>query len=458
VAGLADSAAASPLLRLIAKTAIGLHQWLTASLDASLRTTADALELARTTGVHVWDFHISLHSAAAHLSNGDVEAASSVLNTIARGLQKARPFDLLYYDFLVAWRALLRGDLPQASAAQKRSLDATVATGIPLTEAQLRLLGVWIEFRRTPAPSVDVLCELETIHRMARQTRSRLVEFSAYLAEAHFHFLSSRNREGARCLANAMRLGRENGYRNIYAWQRPMIAELCVRAVAADIESEYVQTLVRERGLASERVPVEVDAWPWPVKVVTLGRFEVLREGHPIHFTGKAQKKPLALLKALIALGGENVGESRLADLLWPDADGDAAQQALSTTLHRLRQLLGHEAAIRPQAGRLSLDRRTCWVDLWALDHLLTQAERAIAGSRPGIQAWTQSAQWTERAMDIHPCSEECCRALMQAYQRLGRRDEALAVYHRCSRHLEGHLGTRPSPQTLVLLEVLKST
>ena len=92
----------------------------------------------------------------------------------------------------------------------------------------------------------------------------------------------------------------------------------------------------------------------------------------------------------MIALGGENVSEERLSDLLWPDAEGDAAQDALSTTLHRLRHLLTHDA-IHRQAGRLSLDRRHCWVDAWALDHMLERAKDLVAGPNPREQVWTQS-------------------------------------------------------------------
>jgi LuxR family transcriptional regulator, maltose regulon positive regulatory protein len=203
-----------------------------------------------------------------------------------------------------------------------------------------------------------------------------------------------------------------------------------------------------------------------------------------------------------------------VADLLWPDADGDAAQQALSTTLHRLRQLLGRDDAIRRQAGRLRLGRKHIWLDVWAVDHLLAQAERDVGGSRVTDESWARSATLTERAvrlyggdflgddpecpwaarqaerirhrflaqlqaiarhwqargepervvecyrraLDIHPCSEECCRALMQAYQHLGRRDEALSVYTRCTTLLQETLGIHPSPQTVAILQTLKTS
>ena len=59
----------------------------------------------------------------------------------------------------------------------------------------------------------------------------------------------------------------------------------------------------------------------------------------------------------------------KLADALWPGAEGDAAAQALTTTLFRLRKLIG-EQVIRRQDGRLTLDPTLCWVDCWAFERL----------------------------------------------------------------------------------------
>ena len=140
------------------------------------------------------------------------------------------------------------------------------------------------------------------------------------------------------------------------------MAGLCARALEASIEEDYVRGLIQKRGLVPESSPVEVEAWPWPIKIFTLGRFEVLRDGEPMRFGRKVQRKPLALLKALIAFGGRSVREELVMDALWPDAEGDAARVALASALHRLRSLLGREQAVVRQEGQLSLDgRRAGW-------------------------------------------------------------------------------------------------
>jgi hypothetical protein len=187
-------------------------------------------------------------------------------------------------------------------------------------------------------------------------------------------------------------LGRAHDYLNTWMWRSATIAELAALALDADIEVDYVQRLIRERHLVPTEPPVHVETWPWPVKIFTLGRFDVLTDDRPVRFPGKAQKKPLALLRALVALGGQNVSEERVAEVLWPDAEGDAAHQALSVTLHRLRRLLGHDRAVSRNDGRLSLDPAHCWVDVWSVEQTLARAEAAIARSPARDHEWAAAS------------------------------------------------------------------
>ncbi|MEZ5581649.1 MAG: hypothetical protein R3F37_01650 [Candidatus Competibacteraceae bacterium] len=152
------------------------------------------------------------------------------------------------------------------------------------------------------------------------------------------------------------------------------VVRLCATALEADIEVEYVQTLIRKRGLLPDLSIATPEHWPCPVKIHTLGRFALVVEDQPITFGRKAQRKPLELLKALIARGGRDVPQASIADTLWPDAEGDNAQQALTTTTHRLRRLLRHEQALGVSDGRLFLDPRYCWVDVWNLERHLNEA------------------------------------------------------------------------------------
>ena len=85
----------------------------------------------------------------------------------------------------------------------------------------------------------------------------------------------------------------------------------------------------------------------------------MLKDGAPIRFTRRTQKRPLELLQALIAFGGIEVAVSALTEALWPDAEGDTAYHAFESVLYRLRQLLGSAGALTLVGGKLSLDARS---------------------------------------------------------------------------------------------------
>jgi two-component SAPR family response regulator len=115
------------------------------------------------------------------------------------------------------------------------------------------------------------------------------------------------------------------------------------------------------------------------IVIYTLGRFEVVLEGAPLRFKGRAPVRALELLSALIAAGGRGVSVASLSDSLWPEADGFDAYRAFTTTLHRLRRLLRCPEAVRLCAGRLTLDAQLCRVDLWEFERSLRAARDADA-------------------------------------------------------------------------------
>lgn len=115
------------------------------------------------------------------------------------------------------------------------------------------------------------------------------------------------------------------------------------------------------------------------VVIYALGRFEVLINGAPLRFKGRAPLRALELLTALVAAGDGGANAGRLADQLWPDADGFDAYRAFTTTLHRLRRLLGSIEAVTLSAGRLTLNQRFCTVDAWEFERALRGAADADA-------------------------------------------------------------------------------
>jgi DNA-binding SARP family transcriptional activator len=289
---------------------------------------------------------------------------------------------------------------------------------------------------------------------------------------------------------------------------------LCLRPDHG-IEPDYARLLIRRHGLVAESP--EGTEWPWPIRVRTLGRFSLLRDDEPVNAAGKTQKRPLDMLKGLIALGGRDVDSASLMAHLWPDAEGDTARVAFDTTLHRLRKLLGADAALQLQDGKLTLSTRHAWVDTWAFERLAGQAIDKLAGhngsgdavapdvaivalaekalrlyqghflerepDEPSIlqararlksrffrlltvfgHRWEQCGRWDQaislylRGLELDNLAEDLYRRLIFCHRTLDQHAEALNVYRRCRDMLSIVLGARPSPETEALYRSLKST
>src|SRR5262249_47616797 len=147
-----------------------------------------------------------------------------------------------------------------------------------------------------------------------------------------------RDAEAEAVLRESLRVWAREGYVTTVLWVPAIMSRLYAFALERGIETDYVTHMIRLRRLTP---PSEVSAWIWPVEIRTLGRFEILLDGKPLEKGRKAPTKLLTFLKALIALGGENVPEQRLADALYPDHDGDTALELVATSLRRMRKLLG---------------------------------------------------------------------------------------------------------------------
>jgi two-component SAPR family response regulator len=257
-----------------------------------------------------------------------------------------------------------------------------------------------------------------------------------------------------------------------------------------NIELDYVHMVIRKLGLViPEGVTGIVDNWPWPVKIFCLGNsFEIYKDNQPIPTSRKAQKKPLEIIKALIAFGGDNISESRIIEAIWPDSDGDAGHQSIATTLHRLRKILGDDT-IELKDGRLSLNKKKVWVDAWEFNELYesNQSESNaelidksitlykglfLAGEsnlywcltlrdklhhkyisfikQKGHQLeqqdkWHQACEIYQQGLEVDDTTEQFYQRLMYCYISMDRAGEAVKTYRQCFQVLNKKLGIEPS-------------
>lgn len=212
---------------------------------------------------------------------------------------------------------------------------------------------------------------------------------------------------------------------------------------------------------------------------------------------------PGELLGLLAVLPGERASRDAIGDRLWPDGVPDRNRRNLSTTLWRLRVLVGDEArqdvVMTYPGGFLGLNRRSgiqcdvheleCALDRvsvlapecvsetdhdrlrraaalyrgeflegvmseWILPHrdrldriyqecLVRLMKISIANSE-----FDESAYWAERILEQDPFREDVHRSLIEVYDQAGRRTDAVRHYDRMRQLMADELHTSPSPET----------
>jgi LuxR family maltose regulon positive regulatory protein len=237
-----------------------------------------------------------------------------------------------------------------------------------------------------------------------------------------------------------------------------------------------------------------------PIRISTLGQFTVSFDGQPLCSSGKAQQRPLALLKALIALGGQNVACSQLWECLWPDSEGDLGVRNLTITVHRLRHMLRTHAAVLQHGGKLTLNEQVCSVDAWNFERLVndglrrldepkagdasefqlrsafglyagdffaleseeswmfaprlrlkTKFERLVAALATHLERQNRFSDAIDvclQALELDPLNELLYRRLMGCYLKRGELAEAARTYGRCREALAKGLAMHPSMET----------
>jgi len=172
-------------------------------------------------------------------------------------------------------------------------------------------------------------------------------------------------------LAPALAVARDCGFRHgpmLYCCG-DMMAQLAALALRYGLEPDIARSIVLINDL---HAPPQADAtWPWALRVRALGGLQVEHAGAAPPPSRKESRRLLELMRLLAAHGGTPLAQDAVADALWPDAEGDAARNALDNALHRLRKMLGGDDRIVLRQGALGLNPERCWTDVGELERLL---------------------------------------------------------------------------------------
>ena len=438
--GAAATGGMSPFSRITLANVAAMHCMLTAKYQPGLQAMRDGLEIARATGVHTWTFQLLVHGYGTALGAGDLDTAAAIATELAPLAPQAGRLSQVFYHHFQGWEAMLRKDVMRALQMEKSAVRLAVEVGCPYFEAlcRLALAQVLLEC----GDQRKCIAQLQRVRAIVRDIPNHHLEFTCLLAFADMALAHGRARPGLKALRLGLEIGRQYGYQHFLWWWPVALSRVCARALEEGIETDYVRTLIRERRLTPEG-PVE--AWPWMFRIYTLGPFRIERHGEVLGGSGKAQRRPLELLKLLIAYGGEKVAESRIVDALWPRIDGDSAHRSFTSTLHRLRKLLGEDRAILLHEGKLTLDRRYVWVDAWAFDALAARleagdaaqserlAERLLALYRGPFLADDADCAWYLPARSrLRARLARAIGRVLRQWEESGQRERAVGCYQSC--------------------------
>lgn len=455
-----------------------------------------AFKITGENGLTHCEFWMHLGESWQPLADGEYKRVRGTLGRLESQLVPARRLDVAHFHYVKSWLALLEADLPLARIYIEKAQTMAVASGA--TYGELFHLIVLVEVLTEQGDYSHAERYLAEFRTRFSDVGRPMFEFQTLLLES---FLALKQHDEARCkssLLSGLAIGAREGYVNTLSWYPRLMSRLCRFALQHDIEVEYVRRLIRRRGLLPD-TPLE--AWPWPVKIYTLGDFSITIDGVSMQSSGKAQHKPLALLKVLVALGGRDIAVDKLIDIVWPDQLEDAGQKSFDITLHRLRKLLSSFDALQVVDRRVTINPQIVWVDVWPLETTLVALIPAVNEAGPDVRLleaaapailklyrghflagdtetswqiptrnrlagrfqrfvlrlgehwesgreWSRAAELYQRAIDLDPVAEAFYRRQMVCLREQGKGTEAIEVFRRCRQALSVILGMMPSHET----------
>lgn len=416
---------------------------------------------------------------AAELSDG--------LTRLEPELAQAPLLMRVQFKYVNAMFRLAQGDLKAATREIESADAAMVESGYEL--AWIIVLVGKGEIMCESGRLSDAAECLARCEKLLGGLRFPLLDFNMGLVKAEIARKQAKHAEFIEALTAVLTIGREQGFANGFHAYPVILPRLVPYALENDIEVAYCRWLIRKRNF--QPPAHDVTNWPWPIRVYALGAFRVEVDDRMLEIRGKAQRKPLNLLKSLL-LARDGVEIGQLMDRFWPDLEGDAARNAFDLAVHRLRKLLKHRHAVAVTHGRLALNRNAVWVDAFALDAIAepTQSEEMAAERTRRLlrlyrgafladetESWIFAVRervrskflrcveqlvdvltashsydalsdFYQHVLEIEPLAEPFYRGFMRCLIAQGHHAEAVRVYQRCDEVLSAMLRAQPSPPT----------
>jgi len=334
-----------------------------------------------------------------------------------------------------------------------------------------------------------------------RQAKLDLVRARFLLARAHL--LAQEQEAAVRQLRQALHLADE------IAVYQPLIAEgqhaehLLDLGVARGVArcSVVLEKIAAVRALAEELGQDEAEAVGELVsrlEVYTLGEMRVVRDGQVVASSDWQGAKSKEMFFYILLHGP--VERDVIGLVLWPDLTPRQMRNNFHSTLYRVRRAVGADAVVM-EDGRYRLGDVDCWLDVREFERAVERARLLPYGDWQAERLWRRAVSlyrgdfllevdrewvlprrealrmmylealmgvgrchetrreyeaavdWYRRALRVDELREDIHRRLMECFDQVGRRSDALAQYDACRDILERELGVMPSEETERLYE-----
>jgi tetratricopeptide (TPR) repeat protein len=330
------------------------------ALDRLQQLTDDAVAFAEQHGVSHRLSNAFWVVAQAYADAGDFgRAGAAITRYVTSAPERWRRADLLGAHYLRAVVALCESNPDKAIAEAMHGHEYAERYGGPHQAAHQAMV-----LARATAMKGDeqALAHIEHVRHIAERTDNANFRIQAAFAEAALAHVQGRRSDFATAWRSVVEIALQLGWRQMTGMQREITAELANDALGLGAGTE-TRRLIALWQLVPPRNGVVHETWPYPVRIRSLGGFEIHVDGRRLEAQeGKAPRKPLELLWHLLAQA-QDVPQEALADWLWPTLDGDRAMHALRTTIYRLRLLIGSKS-IRHENDHIGLNADHVRTDL----------------------------------------------------------------------------------------------
>ncbi len=457
---------------------------------------AKAEELAKECHLPAYECACKIYQASMALREHDLIRAENLLQSVADLLSWSPASVNALYHHARAELALVtdKPDIAIFHATRTASIYKQISYPLAGRSTHTIVLATAFLLNRNYQEAIQVANTIQS----AINNPQRVFHIMGDLIRGYAAIRLFNDIEGLPLITRALCSARETHYPNFFALAPTIAREVCVIALEANIESDFIRSVAAQRKLLAPKP--DWDDWPWPIKIYCLGKFSLVASNES---ASKLSGKLLELLQALVAKGGHEVAGDDLIKLLWPGRDRVGGYHALETAIYRLRKLMGDESCLIVKKNTISLNPERVWIDAWSLQasldklsdtadlahhalvmqklnafyrgRLLDDASQKIRSLIPSENLWTsvqrfllrlgglqESSGNYESALDTYkfaikldPLATEFYSALMQTYMRHGRHQQALDIYHACQQSYRRLLNKEPAGAINKLAETL---